>query len=332
MTLDTQAAVQQFRDQHRGYSGSLPSFTAVVLMRAHLYHEARLLRFEGRYDEAAQALARAKQVAYFPEADEYRLPFAEPLEAARIAIAQGNYQTALGHLDVAAHNAGSLEVPGDPNLSQREIAPARRAEVELLKGLALLGLEEQHEARVKKRMAEAAERRLEAGAEKELAEGIEGEGEREMAEGIESGLEKETAGAMEEDHPRGTGVPPAELGNVGAPPAEPSAVAAPRVEETGSAGVPPAAFPPLPLGERTGHSQIPPLPFRERAGVRADPSPRAAEARRIIARALGVPVKLSARLPESQRRRFLSGFHTWNALTAPPRRAESQAANEEQPP
>jgi hypothetical protein len=125
------------------YGGVVPHPTQVTLVRGHLYREARLRRVEGDYAGTKQMLTQAAELPYYAAADESRLLFAEPLEAARLAVIEGDYALALRYLDQAEANAGAIIVPRDPNLNKRPIGPLARAELNLLRGAALLGLDAQ---------------------------------------------------------------------------------------------------------------------------------------------------------------------------------------------
>lgn len=122
-----------------------------------LYHQAVLQRLRGDYAAARQALDRAATLEDWltqnPGNDEYRLPFILRLERARLAIVTGHHDRALKHLDEAEEyvatvkkhltgvEAGEVASQPIPDVNKLPISPARRAEVQLLRGIALLGLD-----------------------------------------------------------------------------------------------------------------------------------------------------------------------------------------------
>ncbi len=89
------------------------------------------------------ALRQAADLPYFQFRDECHLLFAEPLEAARIAILSGDYIEALTRLAVAESNVTETVVAdsGGNVLHKPPVQSARRAELQLLRGAAMLGLE-----------------------------------------------------------------------------------------------------------------------------------------------------------------------------------------------
>lgn len=115
---------------------SLPTW-----IRAIAYHESILLREEGKYAAAQLALDRAANMADYPAADEFRLPFLEQLETARLAIIRKNYPAALKAVQAARDyvvDPVAQPTPGGPAVNLLPITPARAAEPDLLEGVALL--------------------------------------------------------------------------------------------------------------------------------------------------------------------------------------------------
>jgi len=121
----------------------VPGSSMLIWTRAVFYHQAVLAVADEDYPAAEQAMDRAESIKDFPAQDELRLCFYIPLLRARLAIlAHKDYSAALRLLDDAASKSGELRVPSDPNLNRLAISPARLAELHLLRGLALLGLED----------------------------------------------------------------------------------------------------------------------------------------------------------------------------------------------
>jgi len=159
----------EFQQPHAGYSneevaawpsawrvyGPVPTW--LQFCGAVLYHEAILARLRGDVAAAQQALDRAGTFEDWltrnPGNDEYRLPFVMRLERARLAIIRKDYAGALSHLDqaeqyvaavqahAAAVEAGEVVSQPIPDVNKLPLSPARRAELNLLRGVALLGLD-----------------------------------------------------------------------------------------------------------------------------------------------------------------------------------------------
>lgn len=122
------------------FKGFVPSTGLNTKLHAHLYFTACLALAEGKVSTANQTLSAAKNVSIFYCTDEDRLDFYEPLLAARIAIAEKRYQDALDHTSEAEKHT---DLPPCSDIAnKRPIARARIAELTLLKGVALLGLDE----------------------------------------------------------------------------------------------------------------------------------------------------------------------------------------------
>lgn len=135
-----------------------PSDGQVIMVGAVLYHEAILQRLSGDYAAAHQTLDRAETLfdylTRWPGNDEYHLPLLFRLEQARLAIIKKDYSDALRHLDraeqydaairdyFAKQAAGQIDAPTVPDVHKLPLSPLRRAEMNLLRGVALLGLEE----------------------------------------------------------------------------------------------------------------------------------------------------------------------------------------------
>jgi tetratricopeptide (TPR) repeat protein len=122
------------------YKGFVPSTGLTTKLHAHLYFTACLALAEGNVSTAEQTLRVAKGVPLSYCADEDRLDFFEPMLAARIAIADRRYKQALDFIAEAEQHAGLP--PCSDIANNRPIAPARIAELTLLKGVALLGVDE----------------------------------------------------------------------------------------------------------------------------------------------------------------------------------------------
>lgn len=148
-----QAAPPEFRAPRESYyagewdaakarhSGLAPTATHVMLLRAHLYHEARLKRVEGRYEEAMALLTRAASMPYYPAHDELRLAFHESLEVSRLSILLEDYADAVRHARQAMENSGAapLKDAHGKDTTKPPIGPLARAEASLFLGAALLG-------------------------------------------------------------------------------------------------------------------------------------------------------------------------------------------------
>ena len=134
-------------------------------LREHLLVEARLRRLEENLDGAEQALKDAESLPHSPRVDESRMEFNGPMERARIAIARagaaaargkdaaahaddpvarGHYMAALAAVEKASAHTGWLRIARgfeDPvAVDSPPIGPLARAELDLLHGVALLGL------------------------------------------------------------------------------------------------------------------------------------------------------------------------------------------------
>lgn len=123
----------------------------LVHVRIHLIYEARLRRLGGtvgwtpptlrELDGAQIALDRAASLPDRPLHDEYRVPLILPIEQARLSIARGDYRSALIYLDQADRKAGPSIVPDQPHLNKPAAGPMLLAELALLRGVALLGVD-----------------------------------------------------------------------------------------------------------------------------------------------------------------------------------------------
>jgi len=133
----TQEDVNHYTEMYKGF---VPDIGPVTKLREYLLVSARLALAEERISAAEETLRTARTVPYLPCHDESRLDFNEPLLAARIAIAQGSYESALDAIDQAQLHTGPPIVSDSAN--NRPISQARLAELTLLKGVALLGLDE----------------------------------------------------------------------------------------------------------------------------------------------------------------------------------------------
>lgn len=133
-------APDELRSWVQGFS---PSTSLCAWVRTVLYFEALLQCAEGNHSAAQLALDRAASVPDFPDASEFKLPFMEGLQRARLEIIHKDYASALKA--VAAARLYLL----DPSSSATEQAPAVNrlplrpmdiAEMNLLEGVARLGV------------------------------------------------------------------------------------------------------------------------------------------------------------------------------------------------
>jgi len=116
---------------------SLPAWVRTVL-----YDEAVLLHAEGDHAAAQAALDRAATIQDYPDSSEFRLPFLEKLESARLAVIRKDYAAALAAVQAAREFVLDPAVqPTDrsPQVNRLPTTPARAAELDLLEGVALLG-------------------------------------------------------------------------------------------------------------------------------------------------------------------------------------------------
>ena len=113
-------------------------------LREHLLVEARLRRLEQNLDGAEQAMKDAESLPYSPRMDESRMDFTGPMESARIAIARRDCVAALAAAEEASTHTGWVRMARpdeDPVAVDRPpIGPLARAELDLLHGVALLGV------------------------------------------------------------------------------------------------------------------------------------------------------------------------------------------------
>lgn len=125
-----------------GLGGFGPKPSIIAHLRDHLWREARLLRLEGKLGEAAAMLASAEALPWYKLHAESRQDFLIPLEAARLAIARRDYRAALARLVEAERNTGPLSLAdrSGADVSSPPIDALGRAELDLLRGVALLGV------------------------------------------------------------------------------------------------------------------------------------------------------------------------------------------------
>jgi tetratricopeptide (TPR) repeat protein len=122
----------------REYGAYRPNATLIVKVHEHLYRVAQLRRVQGDFDGAAEVLEQL-QALQAPEEyrdhDESRLPFAVPMEQSRVAIARQEYDQALARINEASKHLDDLDAYGRP------LGVVPRAELQMLRGTALLGLD-----------------------------------------------------------------------------------------------------------------------------------------------------------------------------------------------
>lgn len=118
--------------------GNVPH-SLVSKVREHLLREARLERLDRDLDSAEQTLDTAASLPDYPFADESRLDFNEPMERLRIAIARGEFASALQHADEVALHTGPREFDGYP--CQPRIGVIASAELQFLTGVAKAGVD-----------------------------------------------------------------------------------------------------------------------------------------------------------------------------------------------
>jgi len=133
-----------------------PGESCFHLLGALLYHEAILHRLAGDHAAAWQALERVETMEDWltqnPGNDEYRLPLVLHIERARLAIINKDFPQALAHLEAAEaylaavrelfakQASGEIDEPRPaPDVNKLPISPSRRAELNLLRGIALRG-------------------------------------------------------------------------------------------------------------------------------------------------------------------------------------------------
>lgn len=114
-----------------------PQRSDVALLRTQLLHTAIIRRHEGDLRGAKVALQRAHELPDFPESDEFGLPTLEAIEAARIALLEGRWEDAIAATDAAEAYKRQL-APDEPAVNLRITSLPRKAEIRMLRGLALL--------------------------------------------------------------------------------------------------------------------------------------------------------------------------------------------------
>ncbi len=114
-----------------------PHRPEVTLLRTQLLHTAIIRRHEGDLRGAKVALQRAGKLPDFPEADEFGLPMLEAIEAARIALLEGRSEHAIAATHAAEAYNRKLG-PDEPPVNLLITSPQRKAEIGMLRGLALL--------------------------------------------------------------------------------------------------------------------------------------------------------------------------------------------------
>jgi DNA-directed RNA polymerase specialized sigma24 family protein len=139
-----QPRAEYTEDDLRAWPASFsPGRSLAAWLRTTLYHEALLRRAEGDYAGAQAALDRAATVQDYPDAGEFRLPFLEKLEAARLAIIRKNYSDAYQAVRQAGEsvNAYPSQLTGlAPAVNRLPPKPMELAELSLLEGIARLGM------------------------------------------------------------------------------------------------------------------------------------------------------------------------------------------------
>ncbi len=119
----------------------------IVKVREHYLRKARLHRLSDNLNAADLALNQGALIPNFPDADESRLDFNEPMERLRIALAGGNFADALEFALIARQHTGprefgasSASTDGTPP-PQPQIGVLARAELDFLHGVALAGVD-----------------------------------------------------------------------------------------------------------------------------------------------------------------------------------------------
>ena len=113
--------------------------TPATLTRQHLLREASLLRVDRKADEAARLIERIDTIPYYPGADDLRQDFWVLLERVRIAIAQGDFPTALAAAKAAEVVAGPVPLQDSEGRDRTRdaVGPLARAELIFLRGVVL---------------------------------------------------------------------------------------------------------------------------------------------------------------------------------------------------
>lgn len=118
-----------------------PGADTCTLMRAILYHAARLAQAAGRRADARESLERAETIQDFPLQDELRLAFGIPIELARLDLMAGDLPSAEEHLRRARQWAGAAWAGGAAivPVNQAPLPPVRVLELEILEALVARG-------------------------------------------------------------------------------------------------------------------------------------------------------------------------------------------------
>jgi tetratricopeptide (TPR) repeat protein len=115
---------------------------SIVKVREHLLRTARLLRLQRELAGAEQALTEGRSIPYNAENDESRLIFSEPMEALRIAIARGDFASALSRAAEADRNSGMVFFEVDRGIPRPRPHPLALTELLYLRAVAEAGLSE----------------------------------------------------------------------------------------------------------------------------------------------------------------------------------------------
>ncbi len=139
--------VEEAANLTREFAGFRPNASIVQKLRAHLVRTARLLRLEGRFDDARLLLGQATKIAHSACHDEERTDFALFVELARVALLQRRPDVALQFVATAEASAGPKSCALDPGNDKQAITGLPLLELDLLQAAALLAYADANEPR-----------------------------------------------------------------------------------------------------------------------------------------------------------------------------------------
>lgn len=131
-------SLDEFNDYTSRFAGFVPNAGHITKLKSHFIREARLLRLDGRFEDALRTLAIAQSIPCSDCHDEDHLGFFLAVEAARAALMANRIDLALQAVEQARKSAAPTTCPDNPGLSKPALTGLRLLELDFLQAAALL--------------------------------------------------------------------------------------------------------------------------------------------------------------------------------------------------
>lgn len=131
-------SLDEFNDYTSRFAGFVPNAGHITKLKSHFIREARLLRLDGRFEDALRTLAIAQSIPCSDCHDEDHLGFFLAVEAARAALMAGRTDLALQSIEQARIEVGPTTCPHNAGLNKPALTGLPLLELDLLQAAALL--------------------------------------------------------------------------------------------------------------------------------------------------------------------------------------------------